>query len=133
MTMKRRRQQETPWCGEGSVILFQLYNGRTYLGRVTAVRDLVDGRTLTVSHGPMVNNIDDTQVLDVLSSVEGGRMKRNLASAHPVAPLPHGAGCAECLKLQMCNECGKPAPKKIRCTNGRCRKCCGRFCKHTTK
>ena len=67
--MKRRRQQETPWCGEGSRILFQLYNGRMYLGRVTAVRELVDGRTLTVSHGSMVNNIDDTQVLDVLPEI----------------------------------------------------------------
>jgi hypothetical protein len=40
---------------------------------------------------------------------------------------PHRGGCAGCREAAVCNACGRPLPKWVRCTNGRC-STCHRFC-----
>ena len=42
---------------------------------------------------------------------------------HTDIPFPHAGGCVECRGLEICNCCGFPAPKAIRCTNGHCTHC----------
>jgi hypothetical protein len=42
---------------------------------------------------------------------------------HSDIRYPHERACAECRALELCNCCGRPAPRDSRCTNGHCSRC----------
>ena len=67
--MKKRKAKPQPWYTIGSTILFQLYDGRKFIGRVTAIKETLSAtspRRVVVRHGYIVNTIDESQILDVL-------------------------------------------------------------------
>jgi hypothetical protein len=47
-----------------------------------------------------------------------------------VLKFPHGISCPDCRAANRCNQCGKSATRRDRCTNGRCPGCCLIHCKH---
>jgi hypothetical protein len=54
---------------------------------------------------------------------------------HKKMPYPHGISCPNCRMENVCNHCGKENVKSGngRCTNGRCRECCAKHCRHMTE
>ncbi len=50
---------------------------------------------------------------------------------HPGGERPHGVSCPGCRAEQVCNQCGERTTMMAgRCTNGRCRNCCLKVCRH---
>jgi hypothetical protein len=75
---------------------------------------------------------EDLEVIStIIAEAIERRLRKSVLPAPP--PYPHGAGCPTCLATQKCNQCGGPAPKQTRCTNGRCVECCGKLCQHRTQ